>query len=601
MCDQLHVSVSCPACDTCDYTKTWGDFPVHTVDNKNGMEYYCIIFDKRCVWYYDKDAGRSIRNFEKGITGALPKENTNNNTNTQSKNNNQSNNNKAPAKAPAKAPETPKPNTNTNTKPNTNTVNNNKANTTGNTVPKGNTNTAATTNNAVNTNTQVNAPANANTAPNANAGTIIATDATKNNENINASDPNATNATNGADKLKYVGENGTSNNEATNSNVASNDVNTTNNSNIIDGNGQNRIGDDGGVSPYVIGSLSFFTILLIVVGFLYVKKRKNQKEEDVDPIYRNSSVFFATPIVAKRNSQESQRSIGSKLSANNKTAISSADDGDFDIVISPTNAGTAALTTNNETVQSQSQSQLQQAPGPIQTYANTSIFEDNSVSGINVSSSENFINQSNINYNTTSVVTPSMYPQTTVADTSNVVVPNTMPGDVSEDIISPLVPTTVNQNVTVQNASFLYEFNDYSTHDPSVSFINSTNGISFIKSKDESCMLSPIMDKSVSNVFTADMVTENSINVDLKQLTSTPKLNNSRGKKTLSMVISEYKEDTIYAAKFNYDPSMEDEMRIRINDRVLVKEIFNDGWAYGENKTSDSFGIFPINRLDSSS
>ncbi|OUM67568.1 hypothetical protein PIROE2DRAFT_67008, partial [Piromyces sp. E2] len=107
------------------------------------------------------------------------------------------------------------------------------------------------------------------------------------------------------------------------------------------------------------------------------------------------------------------------------------------------------------------------------------------------------------------------------------------------------------------------------------------------------------MDKSQSNIFTADMVNENSVS-DIKQISSTPKLNTSTEKKTLSMVISEYKEDTLYAAKFNYEPSMEDEMRIRINDRVLVKEIFNDGWAYGENKTSESFGIFPINRLDSS-
>jgi len=46
MCDQLHVSLSnCPACDTCDYSKTWGDFPVHTVDSRNGVEYYCSMYN----------------------------------------------------------------------------------------------------------------------------------------------------------------------------------------------------------------------------------------------------------------------------------------------------------------------------------------------------------------------------------------------------------------------------------------------------------------------------------------------------------------------------------------------------------------------------
>ena len=51
----------------------------------------------------------------------------------------------------------------------------------------------------------------------------------------------------------------------------------------------------------------------------------------------------------------------------------------------------------------------------------------------------------------------------------------------------------------------------------------------------------------------------------------------------------------MYASVYSLFPRIE----VYINDRVLVKEIFNDGWAYGENKTTEACGIFPINRLDS--
>jgi len=555
LCDQNLVNAQCDACDTCEVSKTWGDFPVHTVKQFGWLEYYCVVYDSRCDWYYDKNLKKSIRQNGKGLTGALPSKSTNVKKPIQQTNQTQ-NTNKA---------------TNKNNATTTNTTN--KTANTSNSKNNANTNNASNTNTNKNTNTNSNVnsnnssiAANTETAKTGTPAGIVSTPNTLNDGTV-ADNTNVDN--------KNVDENSNSNNNNnisdTTNQVNPNDAKT---NNIIDGNVQKEIGNDNGVSPYVIGSLSFFSILLFVVGFLYVKKRKNDRESEIDPIYRNSSVFFATPIVEKRGSQTSQRSQKSnisKYSAHNRTVISSNDDGDFDIVISPTNAGIAAVSTNDDLAVSQS------AQGPIQAYAETSAFESNNSSGINVSSTENFISKSNVNGitgNSTSMISPSLYSQTSAMEASNIIVPTTMPGGAnSKDVISPLVPASSNQNIIVQNASFSYDINDMSTHDPSISFINSTNGISFIKSKDESCILSPIMDKSESNIFIADMATENSINVDLKQLTSTPKLHNSNGKKTLSMVISEYKEDVIYNAKYNYDPSMEDEMKIRINDRVLVKEI----------------------------
>ncbi|KAG4108717.1 hypothetical protein H8356DRAFT_1285463 [Neocallimastix lanati (nom. inval.)] len=590
MCDQDHVSFfTCPHCSTCQVSKTWGDFPVHVTGKKGQLDVYCIITDPRCDWYYNGLLGRSVRQNGKGITGDLPQpsfgnffgQNNNNGnnsrTNTQTKTDN--------SKNTQQKNNTNKSGNNTNNKATTANANNKTSttNTTNKTNKDAGTNKAATSNKATAANT-TNGVNVVSTGATAGAGAAVAAGAVAATESVDKTDAVVN------DGIKSI--NGTESTIDSSSNqIVNSEVNSTTNGNI-DGNIQNQI-DDGNsnVSPYVIGSLSFFTILLIVVGFLYVKKRKSDNASDLDPIYRNSSVFFATPILEKRNSQVSERSQKSnisKFSTHTKTAISSGNDGDYDIVISPTNAATAAITA------AANESMTQQAPIENTTYGDTRAYEGNSISGINVSATENFISQSNINgldYNNTSLV-----------GASNIIAQNTMPGNVSENIISPVVPNSVNQNINVQYSSFSYDINDVSTHDPSASFINSTNGISFIKSsKDESCMLSPIMDKSESNVFSADMVNENSINVDLKHLTSTPKLNNSTGKKTLSMVISEYKEDVIYLAKFNYEPSMEDEMKIKINDRVLVKEIFNDGWAYGENKTSESFGIFPINRLDSSS
>jgi len=623
MCDQAKVIFG--LCTTyckdnnCQLDTSKVNYPVrYTAGGPSQPEYlnkYCIITDDRCAWYMDERT-KQIKKDGTKSTGKVPARNTNTNTNTN--NNNNQNKNKLQQQIPANNQQTqqktqqpatqqktstqPKTNqqttqqANKQTQPvaNKNTANNNKAvGSAQNGVQNGAAQAQNNANPSVigNTNTVSNAVANAGTNTGGTAVIGNSNDESINIDDVSESSKSSSSSNNqkASDNL-VVGEDG---------NLIDNSARVNDNVKQV-GNGSNN--NNNGVSPVVIGSLSFLFVVVALVGFIFIKKRKNTEEsEDLDPIYRNSN-FIATPIIEKKNSQISQKS---NTSYANRTAISSNNDGDFDIIISPTKAVVADHNTATSP----------RGSGPINAYAevnavtgNDSIFDENSSSilqrsEINVSATENFISESNLNgltttcMNTTSLIAPTGL-QTNI-DSTNAVVPTTIGSDVNSNIIQPLVPAAINQNITVQNASFSYDINDLSTHDPSVSFINNTNGISFINGKDESYMISPIMDKSTSNIITADMVGDNSFSGDIKQIL--PTQHSIRGKKTLSMVISEYKENTIYNAKFNYEPSMDDEMKIRINDRVLVKEIFNDGWAYGENKTSESLGIFPINRLDSSS
>jgi len=633
MCDQFQLQRNipaeisrCPSCPNCKRDSTLGSFPVQVVGMKNSYTpTYCIIRDPQCDMYWVD--GQGVSRNQNGADGNDP-----NSVNVTPKKTQAQAQPQAQPQAKTQAPKAEtqtqtaktqtsaqKSNNNSNNNNNNNKAATNKGTSTANTNNKG---VANTNNNNVISNTN-----NNNVIGNTNNNNVKGVSKTPGNNNNNSDINLNSNKTGNADNENETGNAGEIiqasdatistgvDNEGKILNYEPDNITNSDNNIMIDNKtgklpGDNNNNNNNSVSPLLIGCLSAFSILLIVVGFLYVRKRKRD-EDEVDLVYSNS-VFYATPIIQKDGPGSKAGSIHSNHSNRfnnsfnngynnvaNQTAISSGNDGDYDIVIQPT----AAVTDSHPALSTQ------RNVGPINAYADTSAYantEDiaydpntssnsllNNSRSINVSATENFISESHIN-------------ATTGIETSNVIAPTTMAGDVSVDVISPTHPNGTyqypnqqnsQQDILIQNVSMSLDMNENSIQDQSVSFINS-NGISF-SNKDESCVLSPIMDKSQSNIFTADMVNENSVS-DIK-ISSTPKLNTSVGKKTLSMVISEYKEDTLYAAKFNYEPSMEDEMRIRINDRVLVKEIFNDGWAYGENKTSESFGIFPINRLDSSS
>jgi hypothetical protein len=49
-----------------------------------------------------------------------------------------------------------------------------------------------------------------------------------------------------------------------------------------------------------------------------------------------------------------------------------------------------------------------------------------------------------------------------------------------------------------------------------------------------------------------------------------------------------------YRAQYNYEPQLEDEIQIRIGDKILVDTLCDDGWAVGLNKSTGRKGAFPF-------
>ncbi|KAJ3028075.1 UNVERIFIED_CONTAM: Sorbin and SH3 domain-containing protein 2 [Siphonaria sp. JEL0065] len=56
-------------------------------------------------------------------------------------------------------------------------------------------------------------------------------------------------------------------------------------------------------------------------------------------------------------------------------------------------------------------------------------------------------------------------------------------------------------------------------------------------------------------------------------------------------------KDGSYAVKFNYNPNMADELLLRVGDRALVFEEYDDGWAFGANALTRLEGLFPLDIL----
>ncbi|OUM67211.1 hypothetical protein PIROE2DRAFT_5365 [Piromyces sp. E2] len=62
---------------------------------------------------------------------------------------------------------------------------------------------------------------------------------------------------------------------------------------------------------------------------------------------------------------------------------------------------------------------------------------------------------------------------------------------------------------------------------------------------------------------------------------------------------SRYPVDQDYMAIYSYQPVVNDELFITINDRIHLLQTYSDGWAYGKNVTTGRLGVFPLNRLSS--
>ncbi|ORX63523.1 hypothetical protein BCR32DRAFT_139825 [Anaeromyces robustus] len=56
-------------------------------------------------------------------------------------------------------------------------------------------------------------------------------------------------------------------------------------------------------------------------------------------------------------------------------------------------------------------------------------------------------------------------------------------------------------------------------------------------------------------------------------------------------------EDKLFEVVYNYEPELPDELKLTVGDKIKIKEIYEDGWAYGYNKTTQLFGTFPSTSL----
>jgi len=59
----------------------------------------------------------------------------------------------------------------------------------------------------------------------------------------------------------------------------------------------------------------------------------------------------------------------------------------------------------------------------------------------------------------------------------------------------------------------------------------------------------------------------------------------------------EEEEEKLFEVVYNYEPELPDELKLTVGDKIKIKEIYEDGWAYGYNKTTQLFGTFPSTSL----
>jgi len=59
--------------------------------------------------------------------------------------------------------------------------------------------------------------------------------------------------------------------------------------------------------------------------------------------------------------------------------------------------------------------------------------------------------------------------------------------------------------------------------------------------------------------------------------------------------IDELKVNNVYPSQFTFQPELDDEIEINIDDQIFIEEIFADNWALGVNTTTNARGCFPLN------
>jgi len=59
--------------------------------------------------------------------------------------------------------------------------------------------------------------------------------------------------------------------------------------------------------------------------------------------------------------------------------------------------------------------------------------------------------------------------------------------------------------------------------------------------------------------------------------------------------VDELKINNVYVSQFTFQPELDDEIEINIDDQIYIEEIFADNWALGVNTATNARGCFPLN------
>jgi hypothetical protein len=70
-----------------------------------------------------------------------------------------------------------------------------------------------------------------------------------------------------------------------------------------------------------------------------------------------------------------------------------------------------------------------------------------------------------------------------------------------------------------------------------------------------------------------------------------------RRQDSLCASLSSSQDSIFWEVNQAHTPKLEDEIELKVGDMVVVKEVFDDGWASGLNLTTEKAGSFPLNCL----
>jgi len=71
--------------------------------------------------------------------------------------------------------------------------------------------------------------------------------------------------------------------------------------------------------------------------------------------------------------------------------------------------------------------------------------------------------------------------------------------------------------------------------------------------------------------------------------------NNGGAVEYIPTSVEELKVNNVYVSQFTFQPELDDEIEVNIDDQIFIEEIFADNWALGVNTSTNARGCFPLN------